>query len=95
MISQRACRVGLCAAQNCVASGCFGAVRGVFPARAGVEDDALVEPFLCGGGGAGRCDGADAVGEERDAEGRAGVEVLADEEVAVVEGRGGEGYDGL
>ena len=95
MVGQCACRVGLCAAQNRVAGGCFRAVGCVFPARARVEDDALVEPSLCGGGGAGRCDGADAVGKERDAEGCAGVEVLADEEVAVVEGCGGEGYDGL
>jgi hypothetical protein len=43
-----------------------------------------VQPFLGRGGGACRGDGADAVGEEGDAEGGAGVEVLADEEVAVV-----------
>jgi hypothetical protein len=63
------------------------------PAGAGVEDDALVEPLFCTG--AGRCDESDAVGEERDAEGCARVQVLADEEVAVVEGGGCEGYDGL
>lgn len=38
---------------------------------------------------------ADAVGEEGDTEGGAWVEVLSDEEVAVVEGGGCEGYDGL
>ena len=63
------------------------------PAGARVEDDALVEPLCCGG--AGRCDEPNAVGEERDAEGCAWVQVLADEEVTVVEGGGCEGYDGL
>jgi hypothetical protein len=73
----------------------FGPFEAVFPARARVEYDALLEPFLRVWGGSGRRDGADAVGEERDAEGCARVEVLADEEVAVVEGGGGEGCDGL
>lgn len=47
------------------------------------------------GGCRGCGDDSDAVGEEGDAEGRAGVEVLADEEVAVVEGRGADCDDGL
>lgn len=49
-----------------------------------------MQPGGGGCGGAGRDDVAAAVGEEGDVEGRAGVEVLADEEVAVVEGGGGE-----
>lgn len=49
-----------------------------------------MQPGGGGGGGAGGDDDAAAVGEEGDVEGRAGVEVLADEEVAVVEGGGGE-----
>ena len=43
-----------------------------------------MEPRFCGGGGAGGDDGAAAVGEERDGECGAWVEVLADEEIAVV-----------
>jgi len=50
---------------------------------------------LCGGGCAGGGDDADAVCEEGNAEGCAWVQVLADEEVAVVERGGGEGYEGL
>jgi len=73
----------------------FGALETVFPARARVEYDALVEPCFGGRRGPGRCHNADAVGEQRDAEGCAWVEMLADEEVTVVEGGGGEGYDGL
>lgn len=73
----------------------FGARGVVFPACARVEEDAFSGPLLGGGGGPRGCDDADAVGEEGDAEGSARVEVLADEEVAVVEGGGGEGYDGL
>jgi hypothetical protein len=93
VISQGTCGVRLRAAEDRVAARCFGPVGRVGPACAWVQDDALVEPlFRCR---AGRCDKTDAVGEEGDAEGSAGVEVLADEEVAVVEGGGCEGYDGL
>jgi hypothetical protein len=56
----------------------------VFPACAGVQQDALVEPLFRGGGGTGGGYEADAVGEEGDAEGCAWVEVLANEEVAMV-----------
>lgn len=55
-----------------------------------------MEQGLGGGGGRGGAvaaeggDGAVAVGEERVGEGDARVEVLADEEVAVVEGAGRE-----
>jgi hypothetical protein len=48
-----------------------------------------VQPGFGRGRGARLCDDADAVGEQRDPEGGARVQVLADEEVAVVEGRGG------
>lgn len=48
-----------------------------------------MQPGFGGGGAARRDDGAAAVGEEGHVEGRARVEVLADEEVAVVEGGGG------
>jgi hypothetical protein len=73
----------------------FRAVKVVFPASAGIRDNALVQPLLCGAGGPGGRYEADAIGEEGDAECRAWVEVLADEEVAVVEGGGCEGYDDL
>ncbi len=91
---QRAERVEFCAAQDGVRAGGaggrvgFGAVGRGGPARAGVQDDAFVQPGGGGGRGAGGDDGAAAVGEEGHVEGGAGVEVLADEEVAVVE-RGG------
>lgn len=49
-----------------------------------------MQPGARGGGGAGGGDEAAAVGEEGDGEGGAGVEVLPDEEVAVVEGCGGD-----
>ena len=73
----------------------FRALGVIFPARSWIEYDAFSLPFLGGGGRASGCDEADSVGEEGHAEGGAGVEVLADEEVAVVEGGGGERYDGL
>lgn len=73
----------------------FGPLGAVFPACPRVENDALVEPLRGGGRAAGRCDDAGAVGEERDAKGGTRVEVLADEEVAVVEGGGAEGDNGL
>ena len=60
-------------------------VRGGGPAAAGGEDYAFAGPGG-GGGGARRGDDAAAVGEEGDREGDAGVEVLAEEVVAVVEG---------
>lgn len=49
-----------------------------------------MQPGEGGRGGAGGDDVAAAVGEEGDGEGCAGVEFLADEEVAVVEGCGGD-----
>lgn len=94
-VGQRARGIRLGATEDGVALGVLGAVEAVFPPRARVEHDALVEPGFGGRGPARRGDDADAVGEEGHAEGCAGVQVLADEEVAVVEGGGGEGYDGL
>jgi hypothetical protein len=73
----------------------FGAVKVVFPASAGVEDNALVQPLFCGTGGPRGRDEADAIGKKGDAECRARVEVLADEEVAVIEGGGCKGYNDL
>jgi hypothetical protein len=93
-VRERAGGVELCAAHDGVSLRVLGAVRAVFPAGARVEEDALAFPFLGGGGGPCGGDDADAVGEEGHAEGGARVEMLADEEVAVIEG-GGEGYDGL
>jgi hypothetical protein len=51
-LGERADGVGFRAAKNGVAFGVLGALEAVFPAGAGVEDDALVEPFFSGGGGA-------------------------------------------
>jgi hypothetical protein len=73
----------------------FGALETVFPACTGVQQDALIEPVFGGGGVTGGGYEADAVCEEGDAEGCAWVEVLAYEEVAVVQGCGCEGYNGL
>ena len=50
-----------------------------------------MQPALSGGGGACADDNAAAIGEEGRTEGDGGVEVLADKEVAVVEGGGGDG----
>lgn len=72
----------------------LGAFGRVFPACSRVQEDALAVPFLRRRGRACGGDDADAVCEEGYAEGGARVEMLADEEVAVVEGGGGEGYDG-
>jgi hypothetical protein len=85
---QRAVGVVFRAAQDRVAGLGLGSFQRRLPARAWVHDHALALPFLRGRRAAGRHDGAAAVGEERDAELDARVEVLADEEVAVVEGRG-------
>ena len=60
-ICQRASGIALRAAEDRIAFRCFGPVRRVFPAGAGVQDDALVEPVFRGGAGGG--DDADAVGE--------------------------------
>lgn len=49
-----------------------------------------MQPGLGGGGAAGGDDVAAAVGEEGHGEGGAGVELLSDEDVAVVEGCGGD-----
>lgn len=73
----------------------FGSFDAVFPARAGVEDDALVEPGVGGGRGAGRGDNPDAVGKKRNAKSSARVEVLADEEITVVQRSSGKSYDSL
>ena len=70
-------------------------MRIIFPAGSRRQDDALIVVRLCRGGGAGGSDDADAVGAEGDGEGRPGVEVLADEEVAVVEGEGGDANEEL
>lgn len=94
-VLQRASGVGLGAAHDGISLGVLWPFGVILPARAGVQDDALVEPCLGCWGGAGRCHDADAVCEERDAKGSAGVEVLADEEVAVVERSCCESYDGL
>ena len=45
-ISQCAGGIRLCAAEDRVALWMLGALETVFPARARVEDDALVEPLL-------------------------------------------------
>lgn len=95
ILLQRAERVQFRAAEDRVAGRGLGPVGRGGPSRAGVQDDALVEPVGGGGGGAGGSDDAAAVGEEGDGEGRPGVEVLADEEVAVVEGGGGEADEEL
>jgi len=62
----------------------FGPIETIFPARARVEYNALVQPFLSRGRGTRGRNDADAIGEEGDAECCAWVQVLADEEVAVV-----------
>lgn len=70
-------------------------VEAVLPACAGVQYDALVEPWLGCRRRACAFDDADTICKKRYAKGGAGVEVLADKEVAVVEGGCCEGYDGL
>jgi len=79
------------AAQDRDALAAFGPVGRALPALGWCQDDALVEVF--GGGGRGGEAGHDAaaVGEERGREGDGGVEGLADEKIAVVEGRGKNG----
>jgi hypothetical protein len=94
-VSECACGIRLGAAHDGIALWVFRPLERIGPADAWVQDDALVEPGGCGGRGARGSYDTDAVGKERDAEGCARVQVLADEEVAVVEGGGGEGYDGL
>jgi len=79
-------------AQNLIPRLVFGPRRVIFPAPARRQDDLLPKPGFRGGG-AERGDDAEAVCEEGDSEGRGGVEVLAQEEVAVVEGGGVEGYE--
>jgi hypothetical protein len=83
----RAEQAGFRAAEDGVASGGFGAIGGVLPAAAGHQDYRLSEP---GFGGRGADCGHDAVAvcEEGHFEGGAGVEVLAEEEVAVIESGG-------
>ena len=72
-VCQRAEGVQLGPAEDGVALGILRAVGVGGPATTWVQDDALAEPGLSEGGAAGRSDDAAAVGEEGDAEGRAGV----------------------
>lgn len=63
----------------------FGSVGGALPATARRKEYTFTEPVL-GHGGASGGDDPNGIGEERDAEGDARVEVLADEVVTVVQG---------
>lgn len=63
----------------------FRTVRAIIPPGPGIDDDALAEPFLRRGVRARIDDGAASVSQQGDLEGRARVEVLSDEEIAMVE----------
>lgn len=80
------------AAQDRDALAAFRPVGRALPTLGRCEDDALVEVFGGGGRGGEACHNAAAVGEERGREGDGGVEGLADEKIAVVEGRRKDGY---
>lgn len=77
--------------------GVVGPVGGGNPSAAWGDEDGFADELGSGRGDGrtSRLDDAVAVGEKRLLEGDAGVEVLADEEVAVVEGAGPEADEKL
>ena len=75
---------GRCAAQDLVPFWRLGCVRRILPSAAGSQDDFLSDPGF-GGGATHPGYNAVAVCEDRDLERGRGVEVLAEEEVTVVE----------